>query len=62
MGDSAPDFTLQSSTGENVSLSQFLGKKNLFFSFIRGTKVLLVVKKQRRSEITMKPSKTKMRK
>ena len=33
MGDRAPDFTLQSSTGENVSLSQFLGKKNVVLFF-----------------------------
>src|SRR3972149_1069353 len=33
IGDKAPDFTLQSSTGERVTLSQFFGKKNgvLFF-------------------------------
>jgi thioredoxin-dependent peroxiredoxin len=33
MGDIAPDFTLQSSTGENISLSQFLGKKNVVLFF-----------------------------
>lgn len=33
MGDRAPDFALQSSTGENVSLSQFLGKKNVVLFF-----------------------------
>jgi thioredoxin-dependent peroxiredoxin len=33
LGDRAPDFTLQSSTGENISLSQFLGKKNVFLFF-----------------------------
>ena len=32
-GDKAPDFTLQSSTGENISLSQFLGKKNVVLFF-----------------------------
>lgn len=26
-GDKAPDFTLPSTTGENISLSQFQGKK-----------------------------------
>lgn len=33
VGDKAPDFTLQSQTGENVSLSQFLGKKNVVLFF-----------------------------
>jgi thioredoxin-dependent peroxiredoxin len=33
MGDRAPDFTLQSSTSETVSLSQFLGKKNVVIFF-----------------------------
>jgi thioredoxin-dependent peroxiredoxin len=33
IGDSAPDFTLQSSKGENISLSQFLGKKNVILFF-----------------------------
>jgi thioredoxin-dependent peroxiredoxin len=33
IGDCAPDFTLQSSTGENISLSQFLGKKNVVLFF-----------------------------
>jgi thioredoxin-dependent peroxiredoxin len=33
IGDCAPDFTLQSSTGENTSLSQFLGKKNVVLFF-----------------------------
>ena len=33
IGDIAPDFTLQSSTGENISLSQFLGKKNVVLFF-----------------------------
>jgi peroxiredoxin Q/BCP len=32
-GDKAPDFTLQSSTGENITLSQFLGKKNVVLFF-----------------------------
>ena len=33
IGDCAPDFTLQSSTGKNISLSQFLGKKNVVLFF-----------------------------
>jgi peroxiredoxin Q/BCP len=33
IGDRAPEFTLQSSTGENISLSQFLGKKNVVLFF-----------------------------
>ena len=33
IGDRAPEFSLQSSTGENISLSQFLGKKNVVLFF-----------------------------
>ena len=33
MGDRAPDFTLHSSTGETISLSQFLGKKSVVLFF-----------------------------
>jgi thioredoxin-dependent peroxiredoxin len=33
IGDRAPDFTLPSSTGENISLSQFIGKKNVVIFF-----------------------------
>ncbi len=33
IGDRAPDFTLPSSTGENITLSQFLGKKNVVIFF-----------------------------
>ena len=33
VGDKAPDFTLQSQTGENVTLSQFYGKKNVVLYF-----------------------------
>jgi peroxiredoxin Q/BCP len=32
-GDTAPDFTLTSQTGENVTLSQFRGKKNVVLYF-----------------------------
>ena len=33
VGDRAPDFTLLSNTGENVTLSQFLGRKNVVIFF-----------------------------
>jgi peroxiredoxin Q/BCP len=33
VGDRAPDFTLSSATGENVSLSQFLGEKAVVIYF-----------------------------
>lgn len=33
IGDRAPDFTLQSNTGEKISLSQFLGKKKVVIFF-----------------------------
>ena len=33
IGVRAPDFTLPSSTGENISLSQFIGKKNVVIFF-----------------------------
>lgn len=29
VGDKAPDFTLRSHTGEDVTLSQYLGQKNV---------------------------------
>ncbi|MBM4141931.1 MAG: peroxiredoxin [Nitrospira sp.] len=34
IGDAAPDFTLPSISGEKVSLSQYLGKKNVVISFV----------------------------
>jgi peroxiredoxin len=34
VGDKAPDFTLQSISGEPVSLSAFAGKKNVVISFV----------------------------
>lgn len=34
VGDKAPDFALPSLAGEKVSLSQFLGKKNVILSFV----------------------------
>jgi len=34
LGETAPDFTLPSVQGENVSLKQFLGKKNVVLSFV----------------------------
>jgi AhpC/TSA family len=33
VGDRAPDFTLPSTTGEDVSLSQFQGKKLVLVEF-----------------------------
>jgi peroxiredoxin len=34
VGDKAPDFTLPSVSGGNVSLSQYRGKKNIVISFV----------------------------
>jgi len=34
VGQKAPDFTLTSTTGEKVSLSQFRGRKNVVLSFV----------------------------
>jgi peroxiredoxin (alkyl hydroperoxide reductase subunit C) len=34
IGDSAPDFTLPSVSGEKISLSQYRGKKNVVLSFV----------------------------
>ncbi|MBI3325554.1 MAG: redoxin domain-containing protein [Nitrospinae bacterium] len=33
IGEQAPDFTLPSTTGENISLRQFLGKKAVLIEF-----------------------------
>lgn len=33
VGDRAPDFTLPSTTGEKISLSQFRGKKHVLIQF-----------------------------
>ena len=33
IGEKAPDFTLPSTTGENISLSQFRGKKLVLLEF-----------------------------
>lgn len=33
VGQAAPDFTLQAPNGDNVSLSQYKGKKNVVLSF-----------------------------
>ena len=35
IGQPAPDFTLQSTTGEKISLSQFKGKKHVLIQFYR---------------------------
>lgn len=34
VGDKAPDFSLPSLSGENISLHQFIGKKNVVISFV----------------------------
>ena len=34
VGNKAPDFTLSSITGEKISLSQYIGKKNVVISFV----------------------------
>ena len=36
IGDKAPDFTLPSTTGEEISLSQFRGKKRVLLEFYGG--------------------------
>jgi len=33
VGEPAPDFTLPSTTGEEISLSQFLGRKHVLIQF-----------------------------
>ena len=33
VGDSAPDFTLPSQTGQKVTLSQYRGKKHVVLAF-----------------------------
>lgn len=33
LGEVAPDFTLPSTRGDDISLSQFLGKKNVVLEF-----------------------------
>lgn len=33
IGEKAPDFTLPSTTGESISLSQFRGKKHVLLEF-----------------------------
>ena len=36
VGQPAPDFTLEDSTGKNVSLADYRGKKNVVLVFYRG--------------------------
>ena len=36
IGEKAPDFTLPSTTGEKISLSQFQGKKPVLIEFYGG--------------------------
>ena len=36
VGEKAPDFTLPSTMGENISLSQFQGKKSILIEFYGG--------------------------
>jgi len=36
IGEKAPDFTLPSTTGKNISLSEFLGKKHVLLEFYGG--------------------------
>ena len=36
IGEKAPDFTLSSTTGEKISLSQFQGKKPVLIEFYSG--------------------------
>ena len=33
IGEKAPNFTLPSTTGKDISLSEFLGKKNVLIEF-----------------------------
>jgi peroxiredoxin Q/BCP len=35
VGERAPDFTLPSTTGEQISLSQFRGKKHVLIQFYK---------------------------
>ena len=62
IGSIAPSFTLPSSTGENISLSQFLGKKNVVLFFYPRDEGPLAVKRLKHSGIIMKPSKQVMQK
>lgn len=34
VGDTAPDFTLHSTTGKDITLSDFRGKKNVVLAFV----------------------------
>jgi len=35
-GESPPDFTLENTQGEKITLSEFEGKKNVYLVFNRG--------------------------
>ena len=54
VGDKAPDFTLPSQMGDNVTLSEFFGKKTLFYTFIQKMKRLAAQGKHAVSEIATK--------
>ena len=59
VGDRAPDFTLRGSLGSKVTLSDFLGKKNVVLSFhplaftsvCTGQMVLLELAQDRKSVV-----------
>jgi len=54
VGDKAPDFTLPSQMGDNVTLSEYLGKKNMVLYFYPKDETPGVSKRPALSEITMK--------
>ncbi len=60
IGDKAPDFTLKSSTGEGITLSQFFGKKNVVLFFYPRDEGPTCVKEAELLEIAMVPSKKEL--